>query len=206
MLLALSSALVAGACALASTWRLRNLQVATYHHPGEAAEALARGGAARAAAIALMETAPEESWERSICAAAATPSGPLRDAMRVEQELDLDYALLRWGRVPRVCASLSTSAGFMIASLLLRDALMNDGVLGGDIGLLLTQGPVGEALAVAGFGLAGALYCGTFHGLMAHTLRRRRGDADRIVAAVLDEDFGPGSGRPTASPHPAPSS
>lgn len=126
--------------------------------------------------------------------------------MRVEQELDLDYALLRWGRVPRVCASLSTSAGFMIASLLLRDALMNDGVLGGDIALLLTQGPVGEAMAVAGFGLAGALYCGTFHSLMAHTLRRRRGDADRIVAAVLDEDFGPGSGRPTASPHPAPSS
>lgn len=186
MLLALSSAVVAASCAVASTWRLLLLQSATHHHPGELAEALAKGGPAQRAALALMGGAPEGSWEHALCASAATCEGPERDAMIVEQELDLDYALLRWGRVPRVCASLSTSAGFMLASLLLRDALTAEGALGGDVGELLVRGPVGEALAVAGFGLAGALYSGTVHGLVAHILRRRRGDAERVASALLE--------------------
>ena len=44
-----------------------------------------------------------------------TRSGPARVALVNEQLAELDYLAQRWERVPRVCASISTSFGFLLA-------------------------------------------------------------------------------------------
>ena len=51
--------------------------------------------------------------------ALAEPDARSRDALVDEQLLELDWAARRWARVPRVCASIATSAGFLFGSLAL---------------------------------------------------------------------------------------
>ena len=47
----------------------------------------------------------------------------MRAALVNEQLTELDYRIQRWSRVPRVCASIATSFGFMLATLVLRKGL-----------------------------------------------------------------------------------
>ena len=82
-----------------------------------------RGYAPRSAALDGLRTAPctsiaqesDASWENELLSAfdadAITRAG--RDGVVNEQLLELDWRGQRWARVPRVCASVATSGGFL---------------------------------------------------------------------------------------------
>ena len=86
---------------------------------------------------------------------------PLRDEMERkarmalvnEQLREVDWSLGKWARVPRVCASISSSAGLLLATFVLRAGLKDPSALSGDIGELVTSGLVGQALGVASLGI-----------------------------------------------------
>jgi hypothetical protein len=117
-------------------------------------------------------------WEHDWLAALDTPhaSAEARVALVNEQLRELDYRAQRWARVPRVCASVSTSVGFLLASVAMRNALAADAI---DV-----DAAVVGAIDVAAVGLAGAVFCVACQ-LRARSLARRRLEAmDKWVERV----------------------
>jgi len=99
---------------------------------------------------------PSATWERELIAGLDTPNEELRTSLVNEQLQELDFRLARWERVPRVCASLSSSAGFLLGSLVLRFGLtaVANGLDEGDT----INDIVLQAVNVAAFGVAGATF------------------------------------------------
>jgi hypothetical protein len=116
--------------------------------------------------IAACEAA---TWERDLLAALEAPDEPSRVALVNEQLRELDWRAHRWSRVPRVCASVTTSAGFLFACVALTGAvaLPTD-----DAGVALVSAV--NALAI---GMAGTSFCVAVH------LRARRIVSERLAAA-----------------------
>jgi ABC-type Fe3+-siderophore transport system permease subunit len=105
-----------------------------------------------------------------------------------EQLTELDHRVQRWVRVPRVCASICTSSGFLLAATLLRTSLaepsVNPDVHGVDVAVL-------AAVNIAAIGLAGAAFC---IALQMHARKAAASSAqayDRLVALLEREDRGP---------------
>lgn len=174
----LVAAAVALACVVASAQRLRYAMSATAYDLSRLVEAL-RGdaGARRAGAICAALEADPSSWERDVVVALAEPDERRRAAEVNEQLTELDHRIGRWARVSRVCASVSSSAGFLLAAVALRRGLVDPDALTGDTGALVTTGVVGQALGVVAFGLAGALGCAALQA------RGRRAAREQSVAA-----------------------
>ena len=153
--------LVALACASASARRVWLAANATALHPDDIVGALARasGPDAIEALRALVATEPAADWERDLLEALGSP--PRERVARVNEQLtELDYRIQRWSRVPRVCASIATSFGFMLATLVLRNGLAADtSELASDAGELIVRGLVGDALTVAAMGIVGTAFC-----------------------------------------------
>ncbi len=120
-------------------------------------DARARG---RLAAVErLVEGLPEIAWERQLVEALREPRPEARMALVNEQLREVDWSLGKWARVPRVCASISSSAGLLLATFVLRAGLKDPSALSGDIGELVTSGLVGQALGVASLGIASTILC-----------------------------------------------
>lgn len=102
---------------------------------------------------------PEIAWERQLVDALREPRPEARMALVNEQLREVDWSLGKWARVPRVCASISSSAGLLLATFVLRAGLKDPSALSGDIGELVTSGLVGQALGVASLGIASTLVC-----------------------------------------------
>jgi hypothetical protein len=105
---------------------------------------------------------PGAEWERDLVTALAEP-GPMREALVGEAMTELDFRAKRWSGVPRVAASLASSFGFLLATVVVRVGL--SGLAGG-----LDDGEVGavdvtilDALDVAAVGLVGAAICVAIH-------------------------------------------
>lgn len=168
-MLTVLSAVVAVACILATARRLAWAVAPTALDAGVLSEQLrARGdgtaNALRAAALAR----PELGWERDLFEALGASDAAARDALVDEQLLELDWRVRRWSRVPRVCASIATSAGFLFASLaLLRGLASPDADVNASLFSAL------NALAV---GMAATSFCAAVH------LRTRRLPAERFAA------------------------
>lgn len=177
MLIPLVAALVALGCFFASARRLRFALSATLHDLDRVVEALRGDAGARRAERIAHALRGEPSWEADILAAFEHRDPRRRTAELNEQLTELDYRLARWSRVPRVCASLSSSVGFLLAALLMRRGLADPASLAGDVQELVTTGLVGQALTVVGFGLAGAVGCAALHA------RGRRAAKDGTLAA-----------------------
>jgi hypothetical protein len=175
-MLALLSALVAAGCVLASARRLAWAVAPTSLEPTTLLEAFRDGrddrwGTLRDA-IASRDDLP---WERDVFSAFRVGDAVARDALVHEQLMELDWRAQRWARVPRVCASIASSAGFLFASI----ALMR--------GLSLPAGDPGDRSAVTAallsaldalaIGIAGTSFCVAVH------LRARRAVRDRVAAA-----------------------
>lgn len=177
MLIPVAAAVVALACFGASARRLWFALTATSHDLERVVEAL-RGdaGALRAGRIA-QAMRREGSWEAEVLTAFDGRDVLRRTAELNEQMTELDHRLARWSRVPRVCASLSSSVGFLLAALLMRRGLADPASLAGEVQDLVTTGLVGQALTVVGFGLAGAVGCAALHA------RGRRAAKDGSLAA-----------------------
>jgi len=186
---------IALACAAASARRLWFAVNATVLHPAVLDDALAKasrgatasGGGESSSAAALLErlralvaAQPEAEWERDLLEALAAPASS-RAALVNEQLTELDHRLQRWSRVPRVCASIATSAGFMLATLLLRTGLVDSGDMPIELGELVVRGLVGDALTVGAMGMVGTAFCIAAHGEAKRIVKERSRAADRLV-------------------------
>ncbi len=184
----LLAALVALACAGASAVRLWLVVHATALDPELLTTALSRCDAsARMSAFReASQREPAAAWERDLALALGEENAELRAALVNEALRELDFAQKRWSRVPRVCASISTSFSLMLATLVLRAGLADAGDTAFEV---VVRGLIGDALTVAALGMAG-----TFFSIAAQRLARdvaglRARDADQLVE-LLERSVG----------------
>jgi hypothetical protein len=172
--LAVFAALVALACAAASAWRLAIAVSATSLDPKLLLDALPPREDVQAwrrmrDAIAARDL----PWESALFAGLAHPSEDAREAAISEQLLELDWQTQRLSRVPRVCASIATSAGFLFASIaLLRELAAPEP----DTWAALTA-----ALNSLTIGIAGTSFCVAVHLRVRRIVRERLASTDRLV-------------------------
>jgi hypothetical protein len=173
-MLAVLSALVALACVLASTRRLAWAASPTWLDPQLLADALrdehATDWPKLRAAIAACAGA---QWENELFGALDNPDEYSRIAQVNEQLRELDWLARRWARVPRVCASVATSAGFLFACLALIGGVADST---GDVGRTLFS-----ALDALAIGIVAASFCITVHIRAQRVVRERLAAADRLV-------------------------
>ena len=174
--------LIAAGCAAACITRLRFATSPIALHPVVWRKALESGkGDAVERAIA---TEPAASWERELSVALHEPNPELRAGLVNEQLRELDFRLTRWERVPRVCASIASSAGFLLGSLVLRFGLVAAGngpeEGRGDV----INGVVVQAISVAAFGVAGATFAVATQYRARKAARAFQQAADALVEAL----------------------
>jgi hypothetical protein len=179
--LALFSAMVALACVLASARRLAWAVAPTSLDAGLLLDAVKGGKEWRALRDAVLAQ-PEATWEVELFQSLAEVDPVSRDALVTEQLLELDWTVQRWARVPRVCASIATSAGFLFGSI----ALLQGLALPADEG----AGPAAGAALIAALnaltlGIAGTTFCVAVHLRARRIVRDRLQVTERLVARLL---------------------
>jgi hypothetical protein len=118
-----------------------------------------------------------ECWERDLLDAACAPEPAARGPLIDEQVIEADWSTERWIRVPRVGASIATSAGFLCACVILIHALGADpsdpaGASGSTLALAL------DALTL---GIVGTAFCVAVHLRTRAVTRQRRAAVDQLV-------------------------
>lgn len=173
-MLAVLSALVAGPCVLASACRLARAVLLTWLDPRLLLEALnGRGVDDWARLEGVLGTRSGAGWERDLLAAMGTRELQSRIALVNEQLRDLDWRAQRWSRVPRVCASVATSAGLLFACVALVGGL---GLESGNDRAALVSAV--DALAI---GIAGTSFCVAVHLRARRVVRERLSATERLV-------------------------
>ncbi len=173
-MLSVLSALVASTCVLASARRLAWAVSPAWLEPQLLVDAL-RGERAtdwrrlRAATAGCAGA----RWENELFDALGAPDESSRIALINERLRELDWLARRWAHVPRVCASVATSAGFLFACLSLIGGVVDST---GDIGRVLFSAL--DSLAV---GIAGTSFCLTVHVRARRVVRERLAATDRLV-------------------------
>jgi hypothetical protein len=171
--LALLSAIVALGCMVASGRRLAWVVAPSSFDAATFLDGLEAGGAPTLAALReAMLSRPDLGWEHDV-ASALIEEPARRDALLEEQVLELDWNAQRWARVPRVCASIATSAGFLFASIALLRGLELPAT---DDAQPALGAALVSALNALSVGIAGTSFCVAVH------LRTRRLAAQRIRA------------------------
>ena len=127
---------------------------------------------------------PSADWERDLFAALRERSPEARSALVNEQLTELDYRIQRWSRVPRVCASLSTSGTLMLATLVLRRGVADAGEIPSDIGELVTHGFIGDAITVACLGFVATGFAIAAQGHAKRIARKRMEAADKLIGRL----------------------
>ncbi len=119
------------------------------------------------------------AWERDLLDALGQKDNRAREALVNEQLTEFDWRTQRWARVPRVCASIATSSGFLMASLSLLLAL---GAGAGDGGVDGARAAaLGAPVAMLMMGVAGTSFCIAVHVRSGRIIRERLASADRLV-------------------------
>jgi hypothetical protein len=191
------SCLVAVTCVVASAYRLRHAVSLTSLDPGLLLDALKSDDSRRVCAN-LQEGTPgvdSVSWESELMAAFAESDARARDARVNEQLTELDGRAQRWARIPRVCASVATSAGFLLASIALVQGLSVPAEAGPVVSGATT---VVGALNTLAIGIAGASFCYAVHVRARRLVRKRLAAVDRLILrleAVATEARGSAPGR-----------
>ncbi len=124
---------------------------------------------------------PNAEWERDLFDALSTPSPEARAALVNEQLTELDLRMKEWERVPRVCASIATSFGILLGTLVLRQGLANAPDLSGELGELFVRSVLGDAISVACFGIVGTAFCIGAHAQAKRLAKARMEASDRMV-------------------------
>lgn len=131
--------------------------------------------------VALVSESPDAEWEKELWLALKQPNVNARSALVNEQLSEFEYRVRRWMRVPRVCARITSTSGFLLASLVLRSALKTPGLLAGDTMTLATTGPVADALAVVTLGMMGTAFCLTLQEKSAKAEKANFLAVDKLV-------------------------
>jgi hypothetical protein len=181
-----AGAIMVCACVAASIRRLffalapvsLDLQALLSAVRGDAGHSRARGLAA-----ALAERTDTE-WERDVFQAAQF-SGEQGVALLNEQLQELEWRVQRWGRVPRVCASIATSFAFLLGIIVLREGLLEASDLPAYIPPELREAAIRAAVTyaidVAALGLAGATFCIATQYRAAKAAKEQVVHAERLV-------------------------
>lgn len=177
------SILVALACVLASARRMWLAANPTALHPDDVVASLGRSPdvSSLEALRARLADVPEAEWERDLLDALLQPNADARAALVNEQLTELDLRMQAWARVPRVCASLATSFGILLGTLVLRNGLANAPDLSGELGELFVRDVLGDAISVAAFGIVGTAFCIAAHAHARRMTRARLEAADRMI-------------------------
>jgi hypothetical protein len=181
----LGAALVALFCIAASARRFILAVTPTALDPRLLHDALGTDEHERQARRASLRHAlaedPRFAWEHRLFEAFDEPVGRGRDALVNESLLDFESRSERWRRVPRVCASIGTSAGLFFGSIALLEGL---GVPGGGTGegaQDAMQAALASALASVAFGIAATAFCAAVHVRAGRTARNVRAAVDALV-------------------------
>jgi hypothetical protein len=185
--LAILSGVVALACALASARRLawattpvaldlRLLDEALEERPSPASVRALREAMASDPALA-------RGWEADLFDAFLAPGDDerLRAGQLGESLIDLEGLCQRWARVPRVCASVATSTGFLAATIVLLGSLSApapDDTVGPAAAL---HEAMASAVGAFALGLAGASFCGAAHVRARRAVTLRLEEIARLV-------------------------
>jgi hypothetical protein len=164
---------VALTCALASARRLALAVAPTSLEPSLLLDALAGAGAHTWTRLRDGIVARALPWESELFAAFVDPSSAAREASVNEQLLELDWRAQRWSRVPRVCASIATSAGLCCAAV----AVLTGPAMTGSDTLASLMGAI-DSLAL---GIAGTCFCVAVHLRARRVLRERLASTDRLI-------------------------
>jgi hypothetical protein len=181
-MLILGSFIVALGCVLASVRRLALAAEATELDPDLVLTALDEAAPARWVAFRdAVASRDDLPWAQAMFGALREPDVRARAAGIDEQVLDLEWRLQRWSPVPRVCASIATSAGFLFAA----------------IGLLQGLTPAADSAEVRAalmsslnsllVGVAATVFCGVVHLRTRRATRARMAAAERLVARLRSE-------------------
>ena len=144
-------------------------------------ELLGARGRARYAAVcrAIAET-PEAEWERDVVEALGADV-EVRTARINEQLAELDYRLQRWIRVPRTCASIASSTGFLLAAVALRIGLARVDTLTDEALNDALQASALDALGVAALGMWGTVACISIQRHARSAAKERLDAADKLI-------------------------
>lgn len=175
MILALAAASISIACVAASA---RRVVYATAPTPFDAT--LVRAAVDRVGKDAVAALVSGSDWEADVFAASRL-EGDVQAAHMNEALREIDHRLATWSRVPRVCASIASSTGFLCGAIALRiglgrvdlvpDAAIDD----------VLHGAVGSALGVAAVGMAAAIACISLDAEARKAARAKRLAADLLV-------------------------
>jgi len=177
MLPTLLAALVAFVSAAASLRRIRFVVHATALDPTLVLERLRgdRGRAQATAVLALFAAQPEGTFERELAEALTGPE-EARPILVAQAETEFGWSLRRWDRVPRVCASISSSCAFLLASMVLRSGLtFAEGTYPNFNGLVF------RAMGVVVLGLAGTSAAIAAQRVATAAVRQRRAAVTALV-------------------------
>jgi hypothetical protein len=176
------AAVVALGCALASSRRLYFASNALVLHPAVWLSAIERGEGDRAERAAKKN--PRADWERDVIDASRDADENSRTARINELLIDLDFRIGRWERVPRVCASIASSAGFLFGSLTLRFGLVASSALTEDLRSDAINAVVLQAVNVAALGVAGAAFAIAAQVHARRVAKAFHRDVDALVATL----------------------
>jgi hypothetical protein len=95
---------------------------------------------------------------------------------------ELQFELSRWARVPRVCASVASTTGFLCASVRLRSGLLEDISEGESLQVIL------RGVDMVAIGMATALTCAAIQRASNRRAKAMLSAADALVDAVLPAD------------------
>jgi hypothetical protein len=126
---------------------------------------------------------PDLAWERQLVEAACSDvEDGAREALLGEPLSELDWSLERWDRVPRVCASVASSVGFLCATFAVIEALAlpEDPEAGTVLGRVLAA-----ALGAFTVGLVGTSFCAAVHLRTRGLAKAKVAAADRLVARLV---------------------
>jgi len=175
------SAIVALACVIASARRLAWAVAPTSLDAGLVLDAVRDGKDWRRVRDAIAAQ-PEPTWERDLFLALTESDPRSRDALVTEQLLELDWTAQRWAPVPRVCASIATSAGFLFGCIALLQGLALPSEEGSAAAL---GGSLFAALDALTIGIAGTAFCVAVHLRTRRVVRERHQVTERLVARLL---------------------
>jgi hypothetical protein len=160
--------------------RLRTAVAPTALDPALLAHALATDPSRLSLARlrAATERNPAARWESGLLAAFAEPDAAIRSAMVNEHLTELDARTDSGARVPRVCASIATSAGFFFGSIWLLGATST--AVDAEA-LMSTLAPALDAVAL---GIAGMSFCAAIHMKARAARLRRTKDTDGLLTIL----------------------
>lgn len=108
-----------------------------------------------------------------------------REARVAEELLELRARGQQWARVPRVCASIASSTGFLLASVALIQAMGAMDALTPEQTGAAAHVTLGAALGALATGIAGAAFCAAVHMRARRILPVRMSAIARLIDSGL---------------------